>query len=130
MPRRQLHPKREGKEKGRRRRRKKIACALALWREHTKPGEFSSSSDTSSAGAPSTPSFWADVSGSVAGCFCALEGTSPALVSPPAVLPLLPFFFLFPFFFLLLEAAAGPVAYREASFSISANARSGRAKGR
>jgi hypothetical protein len=48
-------------------------------------------------------------------------------VLPAAVVLLLPFRFLCPFFLLLLEA--GPVRYREASFPISAHAHSEEAKG-
>jgi hypothetical protein len=73
----------------------------------------------------STPSFSPFVFSSGAGGFCVLGAASFVLLAPTGAL-LLPFFFLFPFF-LLLEA--GPEHYRDASFPISANARSEEAKG-
>ena len=90
--------------------------------KHTR-SRVSSSSDTSSTGALSTPSLSPFVFGSRAGGFCVLEVVLLVLV-PSTVLLLLCFFFLFPFFLLL----AGP-GYREASFPISENAQSEEAKG-
>jgi hypothetical protein len=90
--------------------------------KHTRP-RVSSSSDTSSTGALSTPSSSPFVFVSGAGGFCVLEVVLSVLV-PPTVLFLLAFFFLFPFFLLL----AGP-GYREASLPISENAHSEEAKG-